>query len=160
SRVVYLVQALASDQSTRLPLWLVTRGGITIGDTGALAPTQAPLRALGRVIAEEHPNLCGRLLDLDPRTGPDACAAGLAELACPHGDYEVAFRDGKAYAPRLRKAEAKAGGEQHLHLSAANTYMIVGGTGALGLETARWLVERGARRLVLLARRDASATVV
>src|SRR5690606_26018619 len=37
------------------------------------------------------------------------------------------------------------------------TYLIVGGTAGLGLETARWLIERGARNLVLMARREPSA---
>src|SRR5262249_13195026 len=32
------------------------------------------------------------------------------------------------------------------------TYLITGGLGGVGLEVARWLVERGARRLVLLGR--------
>jgi amino acid adenylation domain-containing protein len=32
------------------------------------------------------------------------------------------------------------------------TYLITGGTGGLGLETARWLVDNGARSLVLVAR--------
>jgi polyketide synthase 12/myxalamid-type polyketide synthase MxaB len=41
-------------------------------------------------------------------------------------------------------------------------YVITGGLGALGLEVAKWLVDRGARHLVLVARRmrdDASAAI-
>ena len=37
--------------------------------------------------------------------------------------------------------------------SSEGTYVITGGLGALGLATARWLVARGARSLVLLSRR-------
>ncbi|HLV33458.1 MAG TPA: type I polyketide synthase [Spirillospora sp.] len=33
------------------------------------------------------------------------------------------------------------------------TYLITGGTGGIGLQVARWLIERGARHLVLLSRR-------
>src|SRR5581483_4629908 len=36
------------------------------------------------------------------------------------------------------------------------SYLISGGLGALGLETARWMVEQGARNLVLLGRRRPS----
>ncbi len=39
----------------------------------------------------------------------------------------------------------------------AATYLITGGTGALGLHFADWLIKRGARRLLLLSRRGASA---
>ena len=38
-------------------------------------------------------------------------------------------------------------------VSAGATYWITGGLGALGLETARWLVDRGAKHLVLSGRR-------
>ncbi|SCL56923.1 Acyl transferase domain-containing protein [Micromonospora eburnea] len=37
------------------------------------------------------------------------------------------------------------------------TYLITGGLGALGLQTARWLADRGARHLVLLGRSEPSA---
>jgi len=40
---------------------------------------------------------------------------------------------------------------------ADRTYLITGGAGALGLATARWLVERGARHLVLAGRGKPSA---
>jgi acyl-CoA synthetase (AMP-forming)/AMP-acid ligase II/acyl carrier protein len=39
------------------------------------------------------------------------------------------------------------------------TYVIAGGLGGLGLVLARWLVERGARHLVLVGRRGAEQTV-
>ncbi len=37
------------------------------------------------------------------------------------------------------------------------TYLVTGGLGGLGLEVARWLVERGARALVLVGRQRAHA---
>jgi acyl transferase domain-containing protein/SAM-dependent methyltransferase/nucleoside-diphosphate-sugar epimerase/acyl carrier protein len=39
------------------------------------------------------------------------------------------------------------------------TYLLTGGTGALGRHLARWLVANGARHLVLLARRPAEVTI-
>lgn len=36
------------------------------------------------------------------------------------------------------------------------TYLITGGLGALGLQVARWMVEQGARHIVLMSRRSAS----
>lgn len=41
-------------------------------------------------------------------------------------------------------------------LSADATYLVAGGLGGFGLETARWLVERGARHLLLLGRSGAA----
>ena len=42
--------------------------------------------------------------------------------------------------------------EQSLCLSADGTYLVTGGLGGFGLETARWLVDKGARHLVLVSR--------
>jgi acyl transferase domain-containing protein len=40
------------------------------------------------------------------------------------------------------------------HIRADATYLITGGLGAIGLRSAQWLVERGARNLVLVGRRN------
>ena len=39
----------------------------------------------------------------------------------------------------------------------ARTHLVVGGLGGFGVETARWLVERGARHLVLVGRRGVAS---
>lgn len=44
-----------------------------------------------------------------------------------------------------------------LRLSPDATYLVAGGLGGFGLETAAWLVEKGARHLVLLGRSGASS---
>jgi len=46
------------------------------------------------------------------------------------------------------------GQEEPLAIRADATYLVTGGLGALGLQLAEWLVDRGARYLVLLARRS------
>ena len=43
-----------------------------------------------------------------------------------------------------------------LKLDASASYMVTGGLGALGLHVAKWMVERGARNLLLLGRRGPS----
>jgi len=47
---------------------------------------------------------------------------------------------------------------RRLDLSADATYLVSGGLSGFGLRTAEWLVERGARHLVLLSRRGAAGT--
>jgi acyl transferase domain-containing protein/NADPH:quinone reductase-like Zn-dependent oxidoreductase/acyl carrier protein/NADP-dependent 3-hydroxy acid dehydrogenase YdfG len=46
---------------------------------------------------------------------------------------------------------------RRLELSADATYLVTGGLSGFGLRTAEWLVDRGARHLVLLSRRGAPA---
>lgn len=42
--------------------------------------------------------------------------------------------------------------ERHARFRSDRSYLITGGAGGFGLEIARWMVERGARRLVLVSR--------
>ena len=60
--VLLLVQELARIESPELPrLWLITRGAQAAGDERSpLSVAQSPLWGLGRVIAQEHPNVLGR----------------------------------------------------------------------------------------------------
>lgn len=64
------------------------------------------------------------------------------------GKIVVTFADGVP-------APHQATDTPHLELDPAAAYLIAGGTGGLGFATARWLVERGARHLVLASRRGA-----
>lgn len=131
-------------------LWLVTRGAQPVAP-GPLGVLQSPLLGLGRVIAVEHPEHFGGMIDLDPRA-PDADAgAVLADvIAGSDGEPEIAFRGGARYAPRL--ARHAVGDARAPELAPDASYLITGGLGDLGLCAARWLVERGARRLVLIGR--------
>jgi len=51
---------------------------------------------------------------------------------------------------------APAAQAQALQLAADGTYLVTGGLSGFGLRTAQWLVEKGARHLVLLGRRGAA----
>jgi acyl carrier protein len=55
-------------------------------------------------------------------------------------------------------ADKGSGTSAQLRPSEMATYWITGGLGPLGLETARWLVQRGARYLVLCGRRPPSTS--
>ena len=61
----------------------------------------------------------------------------------------------------LRAADAVASQGRGVPIAdGTGTYWITGGLGALGLETARWLVRRGARHLVLSGRRPPSDAAI
>jgi acyl transferase domain-containing protein/acyl carrier protein len=154
--VLHLVQALAVMPLTRWPrLWLVTRGSQALpGDAAAtLAVAQAPLWGLARVIALEHPELRCVRVDLDPAADHTAVKGLWDELQAPMGpEDQIAFRQSRRYVARLaRRPEGEAKGEAP-SVVADGTYLITGGLGALGLQAARWLVEQGARHLLLVGR--------
>jgi len=154
--VLSLLRALAQSESLRRPpLWLVTRGGQLLdGEAPAdpAAAAQATLWGLGRVISLEHPELWGGMVDLDPASGAEEAAAGLAaEILGPDGEDQIALRGGGRRVARLVHAAPVRPGEA-VRFRPDASYLITGGFSGLGLATARWMASRGARRLILLGR--------
>jgi myxalamid-type polyketide synthase MxaE and MxaD len=155
--VLLLVQELARMESPDLPrLWLITRGAQAAGEKPApLSVAQAPLWGLGRVIAQEHPTFWGGLVDLEAGASlRDATVLQLwEEISGADGEDQIAFRQGRRYVGRLvRHQRPLATQASPLRWRTDGSYLISGGLGDLGLLVARWMVERGARRLILLGR--------
>ena len=96
----------------------------------------------------------GGLMDLDPRPSPhdDAAHQLWEEISVPDGEDQIAFRQGRRYAGRLVRRRRSAIQGPPLSWRTDGSYLITGGLGDLGLSVARWMVEQGARRLILLGR--------
>ncbi|MCC8992583.1 MAG: SDR family NAD(P)-dependent oxidoreductase [Candidatus Contendobacter sp.] len=149
-------------ESAETPIWVVTRGAQPVGMAEIINPASAALWGLGRILALTHPERWGGLIDLDPSADPAQNQAMLAAfLADPHGEDQVALRDGQAYAPRLERLKTPLPEPRPIHPD--RTCLITGGLGGLGLALANYLVTAGARYLVLIGRRPPSeeaATVI
>jgi len=154
--VLQLVQELARVERPHLPrLWLITRGAQPAGEELLpLDTAHAPLWGLGRVIAQEHPLCWGGLMDLERVTSLSADAARLlwSEISVPDGEDQIAFRRGRRYAARLVRKPRTNSDEAAVNWRADGSYLVSGGLGDLGLAVARWMVDQGARRLILLGR--------
>jgi myxalamid-type polyketide synthase MxaC len=140
----------------RALLWFVTRGAIATGGAPACPGfAQSPLWGMFRSVAMEHPELSFVRVDLDAKA-PDYHALA-EEIANWDGEEEIALHAAGRYVPRLATvttAPAHAGEER---IRATATYLITGGMGGLGLQSAEWLVRKGARTIVLVGRRAPSA---
>ncbi|BAZ22955.1 beta-ketoacyl synthase [Kalymmatonema gypsitolerans NIES-4073] len=151
---LHLVQALVKVGLSQPPrLWLVTQGAQPVLDTNTRVPglAQSPLWGMGRVISLEHPELWGGILDLDPNaTNDEAVTTLLTEISDLDCEDHIAFRDGQRYVARLMCSSYKE--SQSIQLKSDGTYLITGGLGFLGLKLAQWMVEQGARHLVLTGR--------
>ena len=148
--VLHLLQAhIEHKQSAKL--WLVTRNAVGVGENqDSLAVAQAPLWGMGKIIAMEHPELWGGMIDNPQLTDL------LAEISVQDNEDQVAYRDGQRYVARLAESKIPVSGEVRAPLTPDHSYLITGGLGALGLEVTRWMVEQGARHLVLTGRRGPS----
>ncbi|WP_119583801.1 type I polyketide synthase, partial [Streptomyces europaeiscabiei] len=138
------------------PVWWITRGAVAQHhDDGSPHPEQAALWGLGRVMALEHPDRWGGLIDL--QQNPDRDVAGLVAAALASAtEDQLALRDDRAFARRLRQDPApRATTGQGWKPS--GRVLVTGGTGALGAHVARWLARNGASELVLTGRRGPEA---
>lgn len=134
-------------------MWLVTRGGLAVEDPESGDPAAGSLRGVVRVLAYEHPALRTTLVDLDSALDTDAAAAAAlaTELASAGTDDVVAWRGGRRFAERLRRAEVPPQLTE-LVVRPDGAYIVTGGLGGIGLKVATWLVDRGAARVVLNGR--------
>ena len=141
--------AAAHGEAARL--FVVTRGAVSVGREAALSLPQATLWGFGRTMGLEHPDHWGGLVDLPAGDASEADLVSAAAVLLAGGDEDqVAVRDGVLFGARLeRQASPKPA---RFSVSAEATYLVTGGMGALGLQVARWLVDRGARHLVLVGR--------
>lgn len=154
--VLQLVQELARVDRRQLPrVWLITQATQPAGESVMpLDLAQAPVWGLGRVVAQEHPLLWGGLIDLEASASAlDATASQLwREISDPDGEDQIALRGDLRYVARLFREYRAPTLEAPLIWRTDGSYLITGGLGDLGLSVARWMVEQGARRLILLGR--------
>jgi amino acid adenylation domain-containing protein len=138
-------QAL-SRAAVTAPVWIVTRGAAPLAG-GPVSSAAAAVFAMGRVLMQEHPEWQLRLVDVEAAGAADALAH---ECAAPDAENQIAWRRGGRLAARLVPAELAPA--QPVSVTPTATYLVTGGLGALGMVAAGWLIERGARRVVLAGR--------
>ena len=107
---IHLVQAYSGLEATSWPrLWLVTAGAAGVGADKAAIPSQAPLWGLGRVFANEHPDLRCRRVDLCQSLRPETAAQRIMEeMVDPDEEDEVVLGDGVRYGMRLERVDLDA----------------------------------------------------
>jgi len=147
-----LVQSLPCAFSQTPRLWLITRGAVSVlGGQDLANLAQITLRGMGKAIALENPEYDCVCVDLPPRTEVEESKLLLGELCSETKDNEVAFRNNQRFIPLLahKTPEIKS---TPISLNPEATYLITGGTGGLGMLLSGWMIEKGAKNLVLLSR--------
>ena len=144
-----LVQGL-EDAGVAPAVWFVTRGGQVVDDEPAAGIEDAALWGFARTAALEAPQFGIRLVDLDPDE-PEFTVRLLPELLGPDRETAVAWRGGVRRGARLVR---HAAGPEEGGFDPSGSWLITGGLGTLGLETAEWLAGNGAGTIVLNGRRE------
>jgi acyl transferase domain-containing protein/acyl carrier protein len=144
-RVIYL-RALDGEPCARLlPVIQAPLSRLTVV-TRAGSLDQAAFHGLANTFAFEHPGVKCCWIEIESND-----AATLADSLLRNDEEErIAIRDGVRYAARLRRFRTGEGARPRIRPD--GTYLITGGMGALGLETAQWLWNCGARNIALMGR--------
>jgi len=151
SAVAMLETRLATAATARL--CVVTRGAQTVRpDEPPADVAAAALWGFARCAVLRRPDRWAGIVDCDPSADVDGEALwDLLRRAQPPA--ELAYRDGRVFAPRLMRAQAPPHGAPRL--DATGTYVVTGAFGAIGARVAAWLAERGATHLALIGRASA-----
>jgi len=160
-----LIKALSHQGLTQQPLQLnvITTDVFGITSQEEIQPFAAGLYGLSKVIANEYSQLTVRCIDMSLKDiKANTTQYELRALVAPlllESELkweEIAFREGKRY---VRNIEAiKLPAVQQTPFKHQGVYLILGGAGGLGLELSLHLAKTVQARLILLGRRELSAT--
>lgn len=162
SSVLHLLQSLVKlgTLAEDPKIYLATQGAVKLSQKHSepepLSVAQSAVWGLGKAIALEHRNLWGAMIDLSlGRSEEDISSIAhqlLAEIQSSSVEEQVAFHQQERYVARLQHWKKPACQSTPLPIRNRATYLIAGGLGALGLQTAKWLVNQGACSLLLVGR--------
>lgn len=147
--VVELARQLTATPGTPFRLTLCTRGAMPAAGS-PVDPAGSTLWGLGQVLALEHPEVWGGLIDLPPTGSTDPAVLGVA-LRDAAAEDQQALRGNDRYVARLRPWEhAPRPSPAPVHRPGA--VLITGGLGGIGLVVADALARSGSSHLVLASR--------
>ncbi len=141
---------------------LVTVGAERVGHRDALpSPGNAALAAMHRCIGFDYPEQTFTHFDLSSRELTPAAGFAVVE-GLLSGSADTALRNSAGGYVLFERSfrDAPAASQWSLDSGVLDDVVITGGAGAIGLHYARYLAERGARRIVLLSRHSADPEVL
>ncbi len=153
---VALVQAMG-DLGLRAPLWAVTSGAASVGMFDLLrSPEQALIWGFGRVVALEHPERWGGVVDLPEAVEESSADLLVAAITGAGDEDQLAVRANGLLGRRLTRVPLGAAQPQN-EWRPSGTALVTGGTGALGGHAARWLARTGAEHILIASRSGPAA---
>ncbi|MWC28973.1 type I polyketide synthase [Paenibacillus sp. MMS18-CY102] len=148
--IVQAVQKWAWHQKPQL--WLVTRQAQPVDALTSLNVSQSTIWGFARSLGhQEHGDIWGGIIDLDGQPSKADASLLLDEIWHADEDDQIAIRKGVRYVARLLPVEKRPNPIPLVFRSNAS-YVITGGMGDLGQLVARWMIQQGARRLILIGR--------
>jgi phthiocerol/phenolphthiocerol synthesis type-I polyketide synthase B len=156
-RIFSAARVLVAAMSERpLPpkLTMLTRNAqpVDVGDRAN--PAHAVLWGLGRTLALEHPEIWGRIIDIDESVPAQLAASWvLDEEHAGDSEDQVLYRAGIRRVARLRRTTTPA---TPVRLDPQGSHLVVGATGNIGPHLIDYLADQGATTIVAVSRNPGS----
>lgn len=153
SQFIQIIQRLlAHDRAKEIPLWVATQDAQSVSEGDALTGVAlAPLWGVVKCLAQERPALPCFLLDVDDLSADENWPAMLQLFTEAPAEPLLALRKGRRFAARLARNPGGANAAAFAFQPHA-TYLVTGGLRGVGFAVAQWMVENGAKNLLLLGR--------
>ncbi len=153
---LHLVQALGRQQAVLKSLVCISQNSQAINGDDVIQPTANTLWGLLRVVMQEYPQFKARLVDLEAKAVLDQPSL---QTITQFGAIEnqTATRGQQVFVPRLIPLMTTQSSAFTIKANAA--YLVTGAFGGMGFKLCQWLVEQGAKHLILLARSSPSEQV-
>lgn len=130
-------------------LTLITQNAIRVSENDKVSGIiNSPLWGIKKVISLEHPEFNTKIIDIDFNTKSESI---INEIMSESEYNMISFRNNCNFIPFLNRYKSDS---SKIEIDFDSTYMITGGLSGLGLLSAKWLSEKGAKNLALLSRRD------
>ncbi|WP_017293948.1 hybrid fatty acyl-AMP ligase/type I polyketide synthase [Geminocystis herdmanii] len=178
--VINLLQSLVMT-SSQPQLWLLTNQSQWVTHQEKINPQGGSLWGLGKIIALEHPEYWGGIIDVEMENLASSSSI-LQKILFTKNEIDeesplnppllkeedekmLAIRGKNIYYPRLRQKQKESltnnipSEKISIEIKPSASYLISGGLGALGIQCAKWLISQGAKNLILLSRRQPSVTI-
>ncbi|WP_292435676.1 type I polyketide synthase [Methylobacter sp.] len=154
---LHLVQALGAQNVVLQAFNVITQGAQQIGKSDQLQPAMAALWGMVRVVAKEYPQFHCRLLDIQVETALSAPVLKQLSQTGLTNELQGAVRDQQLFVPRL--AACAIDNSKPLAIKNQGVYLVTGAFGGMGFKVTQWLIEQGAKHLILLARTAPSESI-
>jgi NAD(P)-dependent dehydrogenase (short-subunit alcohol dehydrogenase family)/acyl carrier protein len=144
------VQALGAQNITLQAFNVLTQYAQQVSKNDQLQPAMAALWGMVRVIAKEYPQFHCRLLDVQADIALSTPVLKQLSQTGSTSELQGAVRDQQLFVPRL--AACAIDNSKPLAIKDQCVYLVTGAFGGMGFKVTQWLIEQGAKHLILLAR--------
>lgn len=162
SGLLYLVQSITElNYTNKMAIQVITNNVHPIGGA-ATSLYQAPLWGFTEVIRLEHTLLWDGVIDTDLYMLKDDIDEIINEIIYGEDKQVVLRNSRKRYIPRLIRHSKRSAGKEELTIRIDDeaAYLITGGTGTIGQVYTEYLIQQGAKNIILVSRGQAAGSLL